>query len=371
MSNMSIGNIYRRGSIWHVRFWIVGRDGVRRRISISLKTESKTVAKKLAPNIYNDYLIALRSPEPAGLPQKSSPLEAIEKAYLEFGKGTKATRTQNINVLYRIVAPGADKKAAGKLSGDLITGDAITRFVCTALTGDKPRPAHSINSDIRHARAVFSKAARRDVYKVNKIALPITLDDFMVATGADDSRNQGGYIPIPRSSLADLDGALAKIKDTEPDLWIVVSLMRRCGMRNSEVLAARGEWIIDTEEGPAIAIIARPYFSPKNGRGGEILIDLELAAMLIQKPDDHLVAPGKLPTQRYNLIYREASAWVRQFIGKSRKKSLYELRKEAGSRVAAESGLFAAQALLRHKSQATTEKYYATSINRPRAIKIT
>lgn len=361
--------IWKRGKNYYCRFEFAGRE-----IYQSLKTDSKTEAKRRA-----QVLLEQAHDEKWAHPRskKCCTLGEILAAYREASiKPSDDTRSNNIYRLLSIVAPGMTEKEAAKLSADVCTDAAIFEYrnrcstpppVAKGQPQAAPRPNGSINSDVRKARSLFSKDAMA-YYRAKGLTLPDTLPAFQsVRHLAAPNR---GYKPIGEKTAVEIDAAIASVKSEDIELWKILSIMRRTGLRNGEVLAMKGDWLEQTQEGPTIAIRNRSDWQPKNDVEANILIDNELAEELSKSgEDDYVIAPKMLPTQRYNLLYRTASKWIRKHIP-SRTKSLYELRKEAGCVVATSLGLFAAKTLLRHKSQATTEMFYASSLALPRAITV-
>lgn len=349
---------------YYVRFQFQGRE-----VFKSLKTSNLASAKKAAKTVFDRiHDEQFIHPRTSGKVD-SVTLGKIEEIYLADGNGKIRSRRQNINALYKIIASEKTHEECQALFLEEVNESSVRVHIAAATKAK--RPGNSTNSEIRQARAVFSKKAVKNIYTPKKISLPASLTGFMNADMASEQAVSTGYVPLDRSILVQLDKAMIKLKKTDLDTWKVVTLMRRCALRNSEILAAKGKWIIETEDGPALAILNRPEddFTTKNGRECEILIDKKLASTLRCEAEEFLIGQGKHKTDRYDIIYRTASAFVRKYT-QGRKKSLYELRKEAGSRVATEEGLFAAQALLRHSSQKTTERFYARSLNRPRAIRV-
>lgn len=360
---------FKRGKVYYCRFQFRGRE-VYQSLKTSSKAEAKRRAQILLENAHDEKWAHPRS-------KKCCTLGDILAAYREASiKPSDDTRSNNIYRLLSIVAPKTPEKEAAKLSADVCTDAAIFEYRnrCSnpppAAKGQPqvaPRPNGSINSDVRKARSIFSKDAMA-YYRAKGLSLPDTIPAFLGVRHLEAPN--AGYQPIGEATAAKIDEGIAKLKTEDIELWKVLSIMRRMGLRNGEVLAMKGHWLEQTPQGPAIAIRNRADWQPKNRVEATILIDEELAEELAKSgKDEYVIAPRKTPTQRYNLLYRTASKWIRRHIP-GRTKSLYELRKEAGSVVATTQGLFAAQTLLRHKSQSTTETFYATNLTMPRAINV-
>lgn len=149
------------------------------------------------------------------------------------------------------------------------------------------------------------------------------------------------------------------------ELWLVNTMLRRLGLRSVELLAARDEWIEqrpDRQTGKpqwVLALRDRPDFNVrKHGAPRNLVLDEELLGIL-RKQKGFLIAPNLKPAMRQELVERLHNTWLRQFIP-DRAKGNHELRMWAGSIVYMRDGLAAAAYYLGHKSQVTTERFYAT-----------
>jgi integrase len=162
-----------------------------------------------------------------------------------------------------------------------------------------------------------------------------------------------------------------QIRQTDPDTFRVYLLAARLGLRDKEIVSVRGDWIEERRGKWVLAIIDRPQqpFRTKAGVNRWLELSQELIDEFctdIGKPC-YLVADGKSPTTRQNAIYRTASAFIRRHLP-GRSKSLHELRKYAGARIATEHGLYAAKEFLKHATVSTTEKHYAAYLKNVRAV---
>jgi len=368
-------------SNYYIRFTLDGREAFKslntRNRAEALERAKTAEAKIMAGDTRWLHPRAAANAAPATLGE-------IVTAYESWSRGNERARKNNVLQLLRIVSPdtsmpknaskadrtdaacNARRTLALAKSSEVCDAASIATHITAGL--DQKRSGSSINSDIRQARAIFSKKAQRH-YSQMGLKMPKTLAEFLAADLVD-CHDDHTYVPIPRPQLAALDKEIASLKGANLEMWKTLSLVRRCALRNSEIFAARREWLIETDAGPALAVRNADGFASKNGQGAEILIDAELAAVLSDVPaGKFLVLPGEevTKTARANFINRASNRVVRKYLP-GRVKGIYELRKEAGSWVATHVGLYAAQQLLRHKSQRVTESNYATSLNRPTAI---
>lgn len=345
---------------WIARFMLGGK-AVFRSTKCKSKKGALAFAATLRSNTHNAVFIHPRSAK------QVCTLRQIRNAYLVAPFGEPSSRNCNWRQLLKIIAPGENRDSAAVLdrSADVVLPAAITAHQKDAMEPGL-RSHVSINSDVRQARAVFSRNAV-DYYESQGLVMPESLAKFMKVRLLKEEMH--GYVPIDPAILAEMDAAIAELKITDYELWKVLIIVRRLGLRDDELLHAKGKWIVATNEGPAFAIRNSVEFKTKNGIEREILLPPDLAKELTGiGAEKFIIRHDLLPTPRYNFIYRKANVWIRQYLP-DREKGLYELRKQAGSEVAtsAPGHIYDAQKFLGHKSYATTEKYYAKNLNRPRA----
>jgi integrase len=211
----------------------------------------------------------------------------------------------------------------------------------------------SINSTYKHAKDVFAKKLFSEKYSL--LRLP-DLSDFLSVPLLPTPSAQ--WTRIPREQYEAMLKAANELRQTNPDLWLVNLLLRRLGLRNSELAAAERNWIIETETGYALSIEDRPNFQLKGVRPRTLPLSQDLVDLLLPIKG-HLILPNSTKTDRLALIERTHNQWLRTYIP-DRTKGNHELRKQAGSMVLTKQNLAAAQRFLGHSSQATTEKWYAT-----------
>jgi len=224
------------------------------------------------------------------------------------------------------------------------------------------RLAVSANSTLRCARSVFA----RDV-------LPLYADLRLPAGNPlegcqylPESRDIG-YQPLDRAVIDAVEESARALRVADLDLWLAYMLVSRCGLRNIEVLACKGSWLERRERivsGAVVyswflGVIERVDFSPK-GRSRWVAVPDFLASEIAGS--GYVVAPGRTASQRYDLIYRDLSSWLKSMLppGRRSRKTVYELRKHNGSMIATRDGLLAAQEHLGHVDHQTTSRHYAT-----------
>jgi integrase len=168
-----------------------------------------------------------------------------------------------------------------------------------------------------------------------------------------------GFVPWPAGVFERMKAEVEGLRESQPELWLINVCLRRLGLRAEELLAARREWLEQDAQGRWCLVVKdRPGWQVlKHGKPRRLLLDAELAGVLLQKVG-FLIADGLGETTRYDLIYRRHSEFLRRFIP-DRTKSNHELRMHAASQVYMQQGLGAAAYFL-GDSASTTERFYAS-----------
>ncbi len=263
-----------------------------------------------------------------------------------------------INALLRVIclARQCDKEKAKETLVTLLNSDLIAAYWKATGTENRNTAASRLNQ----AQAIFSTRAM-EIYRRKWRQLP----DLTAFSSAPKLRRRSVDQTF-KDSGADVAGqmewAAQQIRQTDPDTYRVYLLAARLGLRDKEIVHVRGNWIEERRGKWVLAVIDRPKqsFQTKAGVNRWLELSQELIDEFcedIGKPQ-YLIADGKPPTTRQNAVYRTASAFIRRYLP-ARSKSLHELRKYAGARIATEHGLYAAKEFLGHTTVSTTEKHYA------------
>lgn len=228
------------------------------------------------------------------------------------------------------------------------------------------------NSVIRNVKSIFQE-------RMLKFMTHLRLPDLKALAGAHYLKEEATeFEPWEEATYRAMDEAAAKLRETQPELWLVNAMLRRLGLRDAELLAARREWI-ELEYLPAgdgvgppqrlatLVIKDRlpgefPFKVLKHGSGRNLPLDTELQEILLAR-EGWLVGPGLSDSARTDLIYRTHSQWMRPFVGEDAAKTNHQLRKYAGSKVFTAHGLEAAAYFL-GDSIATTDRYYRAWLKR-------
>ena len=217
------------------------------------------------------------------------------------------------------------------------------------------------NSILGTVRGVFKDEARR-LYKVKglKVTDGNPFDGIKKEKEAD-------FLPeaLPAECVAKMDAAAALLKQTDVELWKCYILMRMAGMRNSEVLAMRWNWIERPRVDQAhILIVQRLDFDPKR-TARAVPVDLDFIRELEEWRGDDLnahVLQGASQWRREQLTERAICDFVRGFLppGRRSQKVAYALRSHWGSEVAAKHGALVASRWLGHRQiQTSLDSYLA------------
>ena len=334
----------------------------------SLDTDRETVAEKRANHLYKTITSGIwEDAEKLRLKQDYASLGDIADRYLL--KTDIRSAKENVNALYRIARAGRGENfdsrtvKVSELNSsmwDLFVESLRIKARERQLEGDEwalRRVAITANSALRMARSIFSKKML-SVYKDLKLPLKVPFEGILLLPEPDVR-----YQPLTQDKVVKMEEAAKLLKEENSALWLAYILLSRLGMRNSEIKAAKWNWIVDGSNGPVMAVIERADFRPKAKErfipiAPTLLVEME---KFKRKPEDHII-DSLTDSQREVIIYRGLSAFVKRFLGEDRRsvKTAYELRKHVGSIIATRDGMMAAQDYLGHSTPATTAKYYAT-----------
>jgi integrase len=221
----------------------------------------------------------------------------------------------------------------------------------------------SIHGRWVHAKSVFGKGAMtfyRDYGLEGLDEWARELREMQLPKG-----NVPAYEMPPQKLIEDMEKAGNELKFVDPGKWIVFKLALNCGMRAGELAAMTREWVVEYRgEILVVEIIRRenPHFKPK-GRERRVPVDRGLWSEILKVMGDRkYVLPGENENQRYELVTKNFSGWMRDLgWGEVKRgcKACHELRRLFGSRVYTDHGPALAQEYLGHTSVDTTCKFYA------------
>jgi integrase len=270
------------------------------------------------------------------------------------------------------------KEQVDSLPLSTVTSDALMEWKQKQL-GQKDRTldekrAHAItlNSLIRNARSIFAKKHRMLLAKQIDLPDPIPFDDLRLETS-----------PTPRyRSKIDarqiLKSADEELRDSQPVLYAILNLALRSGLRRREIDTLM--WKSVDLERKVIHVEANEYYDLKStDSAGEVDIGDEfvnfLKTLRKQHPSEQFVI-SVLPKRRRRKslstdpewsdkssgyrcmrLFEEVTKWLRSH-GVESKRPIHELRKEVGSLIADEHGIYAASRFMRHADIRITAASY-------------
>ena len=158
-----------------------------------------------------------------------------------------------------------------------------------------------------------------------------------------------------------------------PEAYAALLLALGAGLRANEIDKARWSWLnFDAKGNCFLEVREESDFRPKGGTLRLIKIPGELHAALTGARTDlvstYVIGGEASKVERSEgyrrpETFRAVNAWIRERVGV--RNALHRLRKQFGSVLATEFGLFVAQKLLGHSNPTTTARYYASVTELP------
>jgi len=235
-------------------------------------------------------------------------------------------------------------------------------FVANA--GDDPvrqRAARiSANSFLRRSKSLFAPSVTKHL---ERLALPTPSSFDGIAFYKRTSMRYHSSFDVFKLIAA----AKKELSPNEPEQFKVFLLAVMAGLRRREIDTL--EWSAFRWESAIIRIEPTKWFHPKSEDSiGDVEIDRELLRVFrkyratatgpfVIESKVRLRLDVKWEHYRCNSIFENLIAWLQEK-GVTTKTPLHTLRKEFGSRVAAEHGIYAASRLLRHADITTTAQHY-------------
>jgi hypothetical protein len=267
-----------------------------------------------------------------------------------------------------------------------LTPERVESFRATVSRRNRPAAPITVNTIIRNAAAIFSKEAMRAYSRRG-----LNLENPFAGLRHRRVRLKP-YTPLRRDVLSTVwtnglrlldgdknfnpDGAPAGIPDLrqpQPGMFALLLLELGLGLRRNEADKAEWSWVIErSEQDILLSIRETPYFRPKSKEARLVPVQSEIHELLlkVKRPKDPFIVPGAEPRiygagdepkhlcYRCNGTHRALAAWLR-WQGVNDPKPCHLLRKEFGSLVATQFGLFHAQKLLGHSTPVVTAAFYA------------
>jgi integrase len=207
------------------------------------------------------------------------------------------------------------------------------------------------NSMLRQARSLFSKRIRT-AYRDEGLVLPASIDGFVDEPGF--KRPRIDYTPPPEEIISATFEAVAKLKDSDPNLFKAFWAAVGCGLRKSEISSMQWEWL--TRKGDDIWLI-----TPFLGKDGEevkvpVIPDAWSQLEPLRKESGPVLEGTK--TETIETVFRRIGELMKG-LGWETEKKIHEMRAYIAGKIAEKYGITVAAAFLRHKDTQVTHKSYS------------
>ena len=364
-----------------------------RRMAFGLRTANGEAAARRARDIYSDLLTLgvvatlakhrTHKPAPSeGIPTVGEWIAAAQKVFdkraATFGSYARCLRRIAGDILavektrsrFSPVNSASYRKKIDAASLEILTPKAIQAWRIDFLSGAKGNPAKqrsaktTANSTMRNARGLFSRKIVKFIAGANVPSpLPFAGCEFY---GRQDMRYESKISPSALLQKAQTDLA---VKDGEAFKALLLALA--AGLRRGEIDALL--WRnVDFTSGTVRVEATEEGELKSEDSSGLVPIDETTVALLRgfhAKAGDckfvlvggHTGAASRLWGHRYRCdeVFTRLNAWLRANGGDSAK-PLHTLRKEAGSIIATQSGIYAASRFLRHADIQVTAQHYVS-----------
>lgn len=227
----------------------------------------------------------------------------------------------------------------------------------------KRRAIVTVNSLMRNAKALFGKKLLPFIEQSVTLPRPLPFDGVTLEKGPS----------LRYISKIDPFAILAKGKEelaeTEPEAFKVMVLALVCGLRRAEIDNLL--WRAFDFAGSSMRVESSEYHELKSeDSAGKMDLDSDTLALfqgyrtkkpkavfVVESPLEH-DSKAKVGRYRCNPVFKKLLAWLRKN-GVDGHKPLHTLRKEIGSIIASEHGIFEASRYLRHADIHITSAFYA------------
>lgn len=331
-----------------VRFACKGRNYV-----WSTKTTDLALAKKRAKE-YRDAVVGEQFNLVSSMKAVSNApsFEQLFKTYDGLPTPDPLTRKRNIASMRAILKAN---RMTDRSRLDELGKQVALKYQqhCLATRPGSSSAVVSANSGLRRAKSLFSRRAL-DSYD-GVLMMPMEAVRAFMSVGFLKEYAPEKELP----SEAALAAAVEAIKD-KPYHRIVWCLARYGGLRASEIVAARRDWL----QGNTLLIGQNPdQYKTKGRKARRVALPAEVVEVLNQSEDPVFLAGP----DRHVIVGREMAAILRQ-AGITADKPLHSLRRLYGSIVFSTQGPAAAQDQLGHSSILVTQKHYAHLLTPPAPV---
>lgn len=228
---------------------------------------------------------------------------------------------------------------------------------------DELRSESGIHTDVQTIKSIV---ARKRFYLFKDLKLP-NLEEFWSVAGV--AAPDQAYDPVDREVMRAMDrAARIPLRRQNKRVWAIYWLMRKAGLRNSEVEVLEWSWVESKDNQVHIAMLRRANWKSKNKKYGRVPFNPRLMRLIRAALGDEgdFVIPRTSDADAYNLTHYDINKFVRRFIPDG-SKGAYNLRKEFGSAIVERNGIETAAKLLRD-SIAVVEAHYFGLLDRPKPL---
>jgi integrase len=298
--------------------------------------------------------------------------KALRKIYSEIGEINGAGRFKTATTGNRVWKEKVDQLPLTTVTSESLQEWKQLQFRTDFTLDEKRARAITINSLLRNARSVFAKKHRPLLLKHVMLPDPVPFDDVRLESS-----------PTPRyrsriDARAILASADEELRELQPVLYAALNLALRSGLRRREIDTLM--WKSVDLERKVIHVEANEHYDLKStDSAGEVDIGDEFVKFLKSFRKQHEAESFVIPvvikrrkrkthsstadsaatshSYRCMKVFEDLTAWLRSH-GVESKRPIHELRKEVGSLIADEHGIYAASRFMRHADIRITAASY-------------
>lgn len=360
-----------------------------KRVGFSTRTSNREAAAKVAARICADIVeLGIEGALEKHRPTASEDIATIGQ-YLQVvvprmrvRDGTKASYCmqlrriaadilrQRISRKAKVKAKRLNRESIELASLAIFTPAAVEQWQAEFVANSKQKGRTervariSANSIIRQARGLFSQ-------KVVKKVISLRLPDPLPFAGVELFPRESMHYVSKIDAGTVLRKAQEELLETAPHQFLVIFLGVAAGLRRGEIdrllwshvdFLRKRIYVEDTAQGSLKSEDSRGAVDI-DGKTVELLRGFHAKAttqFVIDAPQAEQAEFSRLWGLRYRCssVFEKVTAWLRAN-GVDANKPLHTLRKEAGSIIATQHGIFAAAQFLRHSDIKVTAEHYA------------
>lgn len=387
-------NTYRvRGEVRQAADWCVKVAHNRERRTINLRTPNRTAAAEKAAKFWRDLVAsgwreAQRAIDPE-IEKATQPVPVTVGRLIEVSRGILTVRDETfesyaraLRTLASDIAGIGEKSKFDPINGasqwrakvdavplSMLTPAAVVewrnrRLKAVSRNSAKNSMAVTVNSVLRCSKALVSNKVRRFVAEKLELPSPLWFEDVPMVPEPSLRYNS----KIDQAKL--IAQANAELRNQQPELFKAFLLCFVLGLRRSE--ADNLLWKQFDLNAGTLTVCDTEFKKLKSkDSNGVLRIEQSVLAILkelradskgvfvLEAPGTEEAAEGKKrsPGYRAETTFAALIKWLRK-MGVKGNRPIHTLRKEIGSIIASEQGIFAASRYLRHSNVSITSKLY-------------